>query len=196
MSSQPNISSSPDNYPLIHFEGEIRIITSTESLESFLPELTRSNVLGFDTETRPSFQKGVTHKVSLVQLFNGETAYLIRLFSKEMVRTLAVIFENANIIKAGVAIRDDIKLLQQIANFKPQGFVELQTMAKELGINDISLKKLTEKLLHFRISKRQQTSNWSQETLTNAQILYAATDAWVSYLIYQELIKLKKHNNV
>ncbi|HON17553.1 MAG TPA: 3'-5' exonuclease [Salinivirgaceae bacterium] len=180
--------------PLQYFEGQILLIDSIPDLKNVIQSLQCSSVLGFDTETKPSFRKGHTNSVALVQLCDGKTAFLIRLHHREFVQQLRTIFENPSIIKAGVAIHDDLKGLKKLYNFVPNGFVELQTMAKEMGYSEISLKKMTARFLHFRISKNQQTSNWNSQNLTHAQQIYAATDAWVSYLIYNKLTELKKQN--
>ena len=97
------------------------------------------------------------------------------------------LFQNPNILKAGVAIRDDIKFLQKLKSFEPAGFIELATLSKASGLQVESVKKLAGLLLGFRISKSAQTSNWEAATLTEKQVEYAATDAWVCLEIYKKL---------
>jgi ribonuclease D len=171
--------------PLRTFEGEIVVINSSEEAKEVAKELSEYNLLGFDTETRPSFKKGNVNKVALLQLSNENKAFLFRLNNFKLPREIFDILSDPLIVKAGVAIRDDIKALKQITNFIPSGFVELQDVAKELGLNSFSLKKLSGIALGFRISKAQQLSNWEAPLLNEAQLQYAATDAWVSYLLYQ-----------
>ncbi|MBN1953192.1 MAG: 3'-5' exonuclease domain-containing protein 2 [Bacteroidales bacterium] len=180
--------------PREKFLGEIFYIDSNEALQEFIVELKDKKVLGFDTETRPAFKKGVINEVSLLQLSTGDQAFLFRLNEISDHSEIKALLSNPSIIKAGVAIHDDIIGLQRLFNFKPAGFIELQDYVKDFGIEDNSLKKLSANILGFQISKRQQTSNWEVAQLSQAQIEYAATDAWVCYEIYSLLKKVKPHN--
>jgi ribonuclease D len=174
------------------FKGEIVVIEDQNTFREVFPRLLDSGVLGFDTETRPSFRKGKKNKVSLVQLANEDLACLIRInkigFPTELVDLLA----NPDIIKTGVAVHDDIRFLKSVKKFSPSAFIDLQQFVREFGIQSSGLKKLTAIVLGFRISKRQQVTDWEAERLTEAQQIYAATDAWVCYKIY---MKLKNGNN-
>jgi len=171
--------------PLKWFEGEIMVIDSNKSLRQAEKILSNQAVIGFDTETKPSFKKGVNNKVALLQLSTREQAFLIRVNRIGLSKKICSILSNPDIIKPGVAIRDDIKGLQEWKWFKPQGFIELQDSAKELGIQNFSLKKLTAIACGFRISKGAQLSNWEAEELTEKQQIYAATDAWTALEIYK-----------
>lgn len=170
--------------PLKWFEGEIVMIDSPEKLSYAIEKLTNQPIIGFDTETRPSFKKGVVNKVALLQLSTKTHAFLFRLNRIGLPNQIRDLLADPNVIKPGVAIRDDIKGLQGIKSFKPGGFVELQDHAKELGIQNFSLKKLTAIACGFRISKGQQLSNWEADELTEAQKIYAATDAWAALEIF------------
>lgn len=178
--------------PLKAFEGKVQVITDVSNFDKVLREIEKHPVIGFDTETRPSFTKGQSFKVALLQLATPNKVFLIRLHHATLTEEIVSIFENPGIIKAGVAIRDDIKALQKIKRFHPTAFVELATMSKEAGLQVESVKKLTGLLLGFRISKSAQTSNWEAATLTEKQIEYAATDAWVCLEIYKKLKLLVK----
>jgi ribonuclease D len=171
--------------PLRWFSGDIYVIDKVEQVNDVAEFLSTQPVIGFDTETRPSFKKGVINKVALLQLSTENEAFLIRVNKLGLPAPIRKILANPDIIKPGVAIRDDIKGLQGIVNFNPAGFIELQDYAKDLGIQNFSLKKLTAIVLGFRISKSQQLSNWEAEELTEAQQNYAATDAWTALNIYQ-----------
>lgn len=173
--------------PLNAFAGKVQVVTDAAQLPRVVQEIEKHDVVGFDTETRPSFKRGQTFKVALLQLAIPNKVFLIRTHHTGLPDEIAALFENENIIKAGVAIRDDIKALQKIKRFHPNAFVELATMAKEAGLQVESVKKLTGVLLGFRISKSAQTSNWEAPTLTEKQIEYAATDAWVCLEIYKRL---------
>lgn len=170
--------------PLSVFEGKIHLIEKVEELTNAVNYLKQQPILGFDTETRPTFKKGQNHHVALLQLSTSEEAFLIRTnligLSPGLIRILAT----PSILKIGAAIRDDIKILQRIAPFKPGGFVELQEMVKQFGIENFSLKKLAAIVCGLRISKSQRLTNWEAPVLTEQQQIYAATDAWIAYKIY------------
>lgn len=173
--------------PLAFFEGKIHLIEKVEQLTDAVNYLKTQTILGFDTETRPSFKKGQNHHVALLQLSTADQAFLIRTnligLSPGLIRVLA----SPSILKIGAAIRDDIKILQKVAPFKPGGFVELQEMVKLYGIENFSLKKLAAIVGGVRISKSQRLTNWEAPVLTEQQQIYAATDAWIAYVIYTGL---------
>jgi len=170
-----------------HYEGEIFVIENAKDIETAVAELKKQSVLGFDTETKPSFKKGETHKTSLLQLSGNGKVFLFRLLSCGIPESLKSLLEDNDILKAGVAIKDDLRKLQKIKPFKPAGFVELQTLSTKLGIESNGLRKLAAIVLGIRISKGQQLSNWEADRLSEQQIIYAATDAWVSAEIYKKL---------
>ncbi len=178
--------------PIQGFEGEIIVIDIASDVKQVIASLKSKTTLGFDTETRPTFKKGRKNKVALLQLSTKDTAYIFRLNKIGLPQEIVEILADPNIIKAGVAIKDDIALLRELQDFKPAGFIELQVKVKDFEIENFGLKKLSGLLLGFRISKAQQTSNWEAETLTDAQIKYAATDAWVSLGIYNKLLELEE----
>lgn len=171
--------------PLRWFEGEIVIVDNKKKLRQAVDVLSKQTIIGFDTETKPSFKKGIINKVALLQLSTKDQAFLIRVNKIGLSSKICDILSNPDIIKPGVAIRDDIKGLQEFKNFKPGGFIELQDHAKDLGIQNFSLKKLTAIACGFRISKGQQLSNWEADQFTPKQQIYAATDAWTALEIYK-----------
>lgn len=175
--------------PLIQFEGNIKLVESKEDYLNSVKFLSEQKILGFDTETKPAFKKGVFNEVALLQLSTNEHAFLFRLNIIGLPNGLKNILENPAIKKIGVAIRDDIKGLQKLNNFKPEGFIELQEHVKNFGIQDFSLKKMSAIVLGCRISKSQRITNWEAPELTEAQQIYAATDAWISHQIFESLNK-------
>jgi ribonuclease D len=177
--------------PLKHFTGRITLVDTLEAFDQVYENLRYYNVLGFDTETKPSFKKGTHNKVSLVQLANHDMAVLIRVNKIGIPDGLLEILSNKRKIKIGVAIKDDLAGLNKLRPFKPEGFVELQNYVKDFGILANGLRELTAILLGFRISKSQQVTNWDADVLSESQLIYAATDAWVGYQIYARLNSLK-----
>lgn len=177
-------------YERIKFAGNIHLITSDDQLQSYIAEITESSLLGFDTETRPSFKKGDNFKMALLQLSNDTDAYLIRLHYIRDLSPLKNVLENKNITKIGLAIRDDIKGLQKLIPFEPQSFVELQELAKSLGLKNFGLKGMTEEVLDVTLSKKAKLTNWETKTLSSDQLTYAATDAWIGLKLYKKLKRL------
>jgi ribonuclease D len=169
------------------FEGEIVVVDNFRTFRRIMPRIINSEVLGFDTETRPSFKKGRKNKVSLIQLANSEIACLFRINRIGIPDELVTLLSDPGVIKAGVAIHDDIRFLKSVRKFTPEGFVDLQGFVKEYGIQSSGLKKLAAIILGFRISKRQQVTDWEAMQLSGAQQVYAATDAWICHEIYKEL---------
>ena len=173
--------------PLIKFNGEIILIDNEKKLDRIIPSLKNEKVLGFDTETRPAFKKGRINNVALLQLSSSEKAYLFRLNKIGLPNSLKEILCDEKISKIGIAIRDDIRILQKLNYFEPNSFIGLQKFVKQYNIENNGMKKLAAIVLKSRISKSQQLSNWENETLTQAQLSYAATDAWICYKIYKAL---------
>ena len=176
-------------YPLSGFQGDIVLVDSYKKLKQSIKVLKSGDMLGFDTETKPSFRKGKVNRVALMQLSNSRQAFIFRINIIGLPDELIDILSDKSIIKAGVAIHEDIKGLKSISDFQEQGFIELQDYVKDFGILSSGLRKLAAIILGFRISKRQQVSNWEASELTEAQLMYAATDAWVCYEIYKKLDK-------
>jgi ribonuclease D len=170
------------------FKGEIVLVDNLETFYEVFPRLLESELLGFDTETRPIFKKGRKNAVSLIQLSTGDLACLFRINKIGIPNELVNLLSDPYVIKAGVAVHDDIRFLKGVKKFTPDGFVDLQTFVKDFGIQSSGLKKLAAIVLGFRISKRQQVTDWEAEQLTEAQLIYAATDAWVCHQIYKKLI--------
>lgn len=169
------------------FKGEIVLVEDYHTFRKVMPRLAGAGLLGFDTETRPSFIKGKKNKVSLIQLSTGNLACLFRINKIGIPEELIDLLANPLVIKAGVAVHDDIRFLRGVKKFNPEGFVDLQKVVKEYGIVSSGLKKLAAIILGFRISKRQQVTDWEADQLTEAQQVYAATDAWVCHEIYRKL---------
>jgi ribonuclease D len=177
--------------PLASFQGSITLIERIEQVNPVLAYLAEQRTLGFDTETKPSFAKGQSNPVSLLQLSTTDRAFLFRISKIGLPKGLIRILTSPQIVKIGVAIRDDIKILQRISAFKPSGFIDLQEIVGNYGIENLSLKKLSAIVLGFRISKAQRLTNWEAPDLSEPQLLYAATDAWAALEIYSRLLELE-----
>ena len=174
--------------PIGGFDGPIAVTDDISVAHDMMTEIVNMcKVVGFDTETRPNFQRGEHHKVALLQVCDGNKAWLFRLCNIGLTPEIQSFFANPNILKVGLSLGDDIRALRQRGYIEPQNIIDVQNVAKEYGIPDASLAKLAARTLGIKISKRQRVSNWAAPTLTSAQIHYAATDAWVTLQIYNEL---------
>lgn len=176
------------------FPGAVSVIDSVGAEFNRAVNYLRSQkVLGFDTETRPCFSPDQPrYGVALLQLSGAEKAYLFRINCIGMHRRLCNLLSNERIIKVGAAVRDDIRGLQRYREFCARSFVDLQSIVGDYGIRDKSVKKMTAIILGYRISKTQQLSNWEAETLSESQVRYAATDAWVCREMYLRLMASEK----
>ncbi len=169
------------------YDGPIHLIKTPADAEQAAEKLSAETLLGFDTETRAAFRAGESYSPSLLQLAAAHDVYLFQIKLTGLIPELCEILSNPNILKAGVAIRDDLKELRKLSPFEPGGFVELANCAKKAKIKNLGLRGMGALLLGFRISKREQVSNWAKRELTRSQIAYAATDAWVGREIYLQM---------
>ena len=174
--------------PLIAWEGEIKILESFEEMEAAAAVLANERHLGFDTETRPSFKKGDYYPPALIQLATEHCVYLFRIRKTETFDPLLPILESSDILKTGVAIKDEVKELRAMKEFTPSGFVEIADITVKLGYGNRGLRALAGLLLQGRISKAAQVSNWARPELDDKQVRYAATDAWISREIYRQAV--------
>jgi len=174
--------------PLIQWEGEIRILNSVEEMQDAVAKLSHCTHLGFDTETRPTFKKGQYYPPALIQLATEDCVYLFRISKIDTLDPVLPILESADILKTGVAIKDDVKELRAMQDFEPAGFVEIAEITVKLGYENRGLRALAGLFMNGRISKGAQVSNWARDELDNKQVRYAATDAWISREIYARSI--------
>ena len=190
--SSPITDEEIQQLPRKEFDGDIFLIDTLEKLDQAMEMLQGEDLLGFDTETRPSFKKGKMNEVSLLQLSNADQAFLFRLNYIGLPNSLRKLLEDASVLKIGLALRDDLKALRRLGEFEPNGFIELQDIAQENEVPHNGLKKLAAMFLKYRISKARskRLSNWEAEHLGPKQVRYAATDAWICFKLYQVMKKL------
>lgn len=174
--------------PAAEYCGNIKMVEKPEDIERAVIALRSSDIIGFDTETRPSFKKGQTNLVSLLQLSTRSTCYLFRLNLIGLPKGVRDILEDPDLPKIGLSIHDDFHNLTKICEtLRPQGFVELQQYVKQFNLADNSLTKLCGLVFGKRISKGQRLSNWEADTLTDSQQSYASLDAMACIELYEHL---------
>jgi len=174
--------------PLGQFEGEIFLIDHPEQVDEAVEFLAGQRIIGFDTETKPSFKKGEFNHVSLLQLSTSTQAFLFRLNKIGFPESLRNLMEKENIVKIGAAVHDDLKGLGKLTDsFYPLSFFDLNDELKKVGFLNVGVRNLSGMVLKIRISKSEQVSNWESEILTEKQQRYAATDAWACLKIFNLL---------
>ncbi len=173
--------------PLFKYEGKIVIAADERQIDKAIFEIEKYDLVGFDTESKPTFRKGQFNHVALVQIAIPDKVYLLRIHHVGITNSLKKFLLNDKIRKVGIALDDDIIALNKKRRFKPGGFIDLNKIAPSLGIENIGARNLSALLLNNRISKNQQVSNWENPILTSPQVKYAATDAWICLEIYNKL---------
>ena len=177
--------------PLAAFGGEVIVVDTPAKVEEAVEYLSKQNAIGVDTESRPSFTRGVHYPTALLQIATEERCYLFRLTHVGMPQALADIFSNPKITKVGLAFKDDIAGLRRRRDFKPANCIDLQTIVPKYGILDMGLQKIFAICFGRKISKAQQLTNWENSHLTPDQARYASTDAWATLLIYKDIMQTK-----
>lgn len=181
--------------PRVQFQGRIFVIFSQREADRAVDYLMQQDILGFDTETRPSFRKGQIHQVALLQVATHDTCFLFRLNRMGIPPSIQRLLEDQHITKVGLSLQDDLRMLRLRSDFIPGTFIELQKEIKDIGIQDMSLQKIYANLFGGKIAKNQQLSNWEADTLSEAQQRYAATDAWACIRIHEEIRRMKQEQN-
>lgn len=178
--------------PLVSFPGKIITVNSEREADKAVPFLLSKDILGVDTETRPSFKKGQQHKVSLLQVATEDICFLFRLNYIGMATPVISLLSNTDVPMVGLSWHDDLAALQKRMEFKPGLFIDIQDIIGDIGIVDKSLQKLYANIFKQKISKRQRLTNWDADVLSDKQMSYAATDAWACVRLYKEILKLKE----
>jgi ribonuclease D len=176
--------------PIHRYQGVVHLVTTVHDLAEALADIRQERVTGFDTETRPSFRKGEVHPPSLAQVATARAVYLFPLRHSEAFPALTELLSVPRIVKSGVALADDLRALRTLFPFTEKNIVDLGNLARRAGLAQTGVRNLAALFLGFRIAKGARTSNWAVPRLTEAQITYAATDAWVCRELYLRLESL------
>ena len=178
--------------PTVTFPGKTVVVMSESEAEKAVDFLLSRDILGVDTETRPSFKKGESHMVSLLQVSTSDVCFLFRLNHIGITPAILRLLENKAVPMVGLSLHDDMLSLHKRVAFTPGFFIDLQDLVGELGIEDLSLQKLYANPFHQKISKRQRLTNWDSDVLNDKQKAYAALDAWACINLYKEILRLKQ----
>lgn len=181
--------------PTVTFPGRIITIMTEGEAERAVNYLLAGDIVGVDTETKPSFRRGEQHKVALLQASNRDTCFLFRLNLTGITPAIKRFLEDRTVKKIGLSWHDDLRGLKSRTEFTPGWFIELQDMVPQIGIEDMSLQKLYANLFHQKISKRQRLSNWESPILDDKQKQYASIDAWACIRIYEKIEELRQTGN-
>ena len=172
------------NLPIRRYDGPVMLVRTPEDLEASLADLRAESVVGFDTETRPSFSKGEVYLPCLAQVATARCVYLYRFGGVDVAPALRALLESAAIVKVGVSLAEDLRALKQVLAFEHRNTLDLGRVAKSSGFEQSGVRNLAGIFLGYRIPKGARTSNWATPRLTPQQITYAATDAWVCRELY------------
>lgn len=181
--------------PRVCFEGKIIVVTTKSDADKAVDFLLAQQILGIDTETRPSFKRGRQYKVALLQVSTHDVCILFRLNSTGMTDSIIKLLEDTTVPKIGLSLHDDIMSMHRRVAFTPGNFIDLQKHVCEIGVEDLSLQKLYANFFGKKISKAQRLTNWEADILTEKQKVYAATDAWACIMLYEELMRLEKEGD-
>lgn len=173
--------------PVLTCPVAISLIDSAAEAHAAIRALNKEKIVGFDTETRPSFRKGCTHPVALMQISTMDRCFLFRLNKIGICAQLKEFLENPAILKIGLSVHDDFKVIGRSVAINPGGFIDLQSYVRDFGIKDLSLQKIYAIVFGERMSKAQRLTNWEADTLSEAQQAYAAIDAWACLKLYLHL---------
>ena len=181
--------------PIYRFEGKIVVVQSKRETAAAIHMLSKEKIVGIDTETRPSFRKGTTNKVALLQIATKDICFLFRINMTGLTNDIIGLLSNPDIKKVGLSLKDDLHSLNKRAKLQPENWTDLQNEIVKLGIKDLSLQKIFANLFGQRISKGAQLSNWENDVLTPAQKTYAATDAQSCLLLYERINELLQNSD-
>jgi ribonuclease D len=174
-----------NSLPQIKFNGDVEVLSSNDNVQAAVNYLMNYDLIGFDTETKPTFVKGPLNPPSILQLACIDKVYIFQLDNESLYKKLFPILSNENITKCGVSVDRDLIELMYLSPFDPLSFVDLGNIARDHDVPHHGLRGLVAMFLKHRISKGAQISDWSKTVLSQSQITYAATDAWISLKLFE-----------
>lgn len=170
---------------------QIQIVATPQQAADALKDLAGATALGFDTESKPTFTKNeLSTGPHIVQLSALNKAWIFQLEDAQCRRAVGVLLESPHIVKAGFGLGDDRKRIVHKLGVDLQGVLDLNTVFREKGYRkDMGVRGAVAVMFNKRFikSKKASTSNWANPQLTEAQIIYAANDAYAAMRVYEAL---------
>jgi ribonuclease D len=169
----------------------ITLVSTGAQARQAQTQLVQAQAWGFDTESKPTFKVGEqSDGPHILQLSTSERAWVIQLHDPECRAVAAELLARPGIVKAGFGLGDDRKRIVQKLGIEPQGILELNTVFHQRGYRkDMGVKGAVAVLFNQRFikSKKAATSNWANARLSEAQLVYAANDAYAAIRVWQAL---------
>lgn len=181
-------------YPGISLD-RISLITSAAMADVALSELMAGDAIGFDTESKPTFNKGeVSTGPHLVQLATDTHAYLFPVARFNQSGVLKALLESATLLKVGFGLGNDRSALKSRLGIEIRNVLDLGEVLRGPGHRGTVGAKVA--VAHFfgqklQKSKKIGTSNWANPHLAERQLLYAANDAHVALKLYRAWLPTK-----
>jgi ribonuclease D len=193
--SPPPLPEREDIALLEPFEGlglkDIRVVASADDAADAAAALRASRVVGFDTESKPTFAKNeVSGGPHVIQFATRDQAWLFQLHRSEFHDTLAMLLGDAALTKAGFGLTSDLSLIRQRFGVEPQGVLDLDSEFRRRGYRrSVGVKTAVALVFERRFvkSRKATTSNWANRQLTDAQLRYAANDAYAAFRVFDAL---------
>jgi len=169
----------------------ITLASSGTQARAALEQLRQAPVWGFDTESKPTFKVGeASDGPHVLQLSTPQRAWVFQLLDPECRAVAAQLMSMPEVVKAGFGLGDDRKRILHKLGVEPVGVLELNHVFRERGYRkDMGVKGAVAVLFNQRFikSKKAATSNWAAQHLTDAQLVYAANDAYAAMRVYDAL---------
>ena len=170
---------------------QIQLVANAQQAADALQELAGVSALGFDTESKPTFAKNeASGGPHIVQLSTLDKAWIFQLEDADCRRAVALLLEAPALIKAGFGLGDDRRRIISKLGVDPQGVLDLNTVFRERGYRkDMGVRGAVAVLFNQRFikSRKATTSNWANVRLTEAQLIYAANDAYAALRVFEAL---------
>lgn len=170
---------------------QITLVCTADEARQACDALARAKVLGFDTESKPTFFKDqVSDGPHTVQLATAERAWVFQLHDLQCRTLVGQLLSTLGIVKAGFGLGDDRKRIISKLGVEPMDVLELNTVFRQRGYRkDMGVKGAVAVLFNQRFikSKKAATSNWANPRLTEAQLVYAANDAYAAFRVFEAL---------
>lgn len=170
---------------------DIVVVSTRQQANQAFHALAASTVLGFDTESKPTFARNqVSGGPHVMQFSTLHKAYVFQLHDTGCRETVSALLESDSITKVGFGLTGDHQQILRTLGVHPKNVLDLnlifrkQGYAKELGVRGAVAVVFNRRFLK---SRKATTSNWANRQLTDSQIVYSANDAWAAIQVFHAL---------